>query len=159
MTFLQNRLKYLSVSTCVLADYSSSWGIFIAFKSSFSDLSEVIASDNVISHCPVILWSAVKRRRIKKYFYFTARCWFFSHLLMSKVKKMTCFLFSFFFCCFKLGHSLIIPHQPRRSKNKGCWWWCVNGEKVTVSSQRHLDSEHVLPYLVFIQSFLPWWKC
>lgn len=97
MTFLQNRLKYLSVSTCVLADYSSSWGIFIAFKSSFSDLSEVIASDNVISHCPVILWSAVKRRRIKKYFYFTARCWFFSHLLMSKVKKMTCFLFSFLF--------------------------------------------------------------
>lgn len=35
-------------------------GNFIAFKSSFADLSEVIASDNAINHCPIILWGAVK---------------------------------------------------------------------------------------------------
>lgn len=43
-------------------------GNFIAFKSSFSDLSEVIASDNAINHCPTILWGAVKRLRIENTF-------------------------------------------------------------------------------------------
>lgn len=36
-------------------------GDFIAFPSSFSDLSQVIVCDNAISRCPTILLGAVKR--------------------------------------------------------------------------------------------------
>lgn len=53
---------------CALVDNLSLWGIFIAFKSSFSDLSEVIACDNAINHCPAILRGAVKRLRIENTF-------------------------------------------------------------------------------------------
>lgn len=61
--------KYLGVRVhvcfCMLAGRQFLiMGNFIAFKSSFSDLSEVIASDHAINHCPAILWGAVKRLRI-----------------------------------------------------------------------------------------------